>query len=565
VALPIRIFVWRCCSTTRPSDDISICMHTVFLCSRRVSCWLAGFGLCLAIQHAGAAGVTIITHGLNGDVDGWVTGMADVIPDYSRFPGTNSTSYELYFFPNGGGYSLAATNVSGPAPAFTDSGEIIIKLDWRQLADGNSFNTKQVANMVVPTLLNTNFIPQLGGHALAEFPLHLVGHSRGGSLVCEMSRLLGTNGVWVDHVSTLDAHPLRDPAFPFDAIAYSAVDAPARTYQNVLFADSYWQNIDSLVYGLAVPGAYVRKLTDLDGGYGDNTIAGDDHSDVHLWYDGTIDWRVPTSDTETNLDSSERQAWWKPYEARGTNAGFLYSLIGGGNRQSMDEPAGTGSGPVNSGFNQFWDLGSGSVNNRTTLSTNYGNWANVIRLNRTTTNDVAQGQSIGLQFYYQWAQPGSSIALADIYLDTDLNPLNTNQTLVAEIALPGTTAGAVGLVTTNLVLDATNATSGSHTIFAAIRGGSRTRFLYAPETVNVVSGVPSLAPPTLGFSIASPEQAIISWPTDHIGWRLEVQSSSLDVGLTGGWTTVSGSQTTNLMVIPIDQSSEAVFFRLVYP
>jgi hypothetical protein len=539
--------------------------HVVSAYRRSFGLTIVALALCLTASIAGGAGVTIITHGLNGDVDGWITGMAEVIPDYLRFPGTNSTCYEMYFVPSGTNYSPAATNVSGPAPALTDSGEIIVKLDWRQLADGDSFNTKQVANLVVPALLNTNFIPQLGGHALVELPLHLVGHSRGGSLICEMSRLLGTNGVWVDHVSTLDAHPLRDPLFPLDAFKYSAVDAPARTYQNVLFADSYWQDIDSVVHGLAVPGAYVRKLENLDGGYGDNTIIGDDHSDVHLWYHGTIDWRIPTSDTETNLDSSERQVWWTPYEARGTNTGFLYSLIGGGNRQSMDEPAGTGSGPINNGFNQYWDLGSGTVSNRTTLSTNYGNWPNLIRLNRTTTNAVAQGQSMGLRFYYQWAKPGTSNALADFYLDTDHNPFNSNQTFLAEVALPGTTAASVGLVTTNLVLDTTNATVGSHTIFAAIRGGGRTRFLYAPETVDVVSTSPSLVPPTLGFSVVSPVQAIISWPADHIGWRLEVQSSSLEVGLVGGWTTVSGSQTTNVMVIPIDQSSEAVFFRLVYP
>jgi len=57
----------------------------------------------------------------------------------------------------------------------------------------------------------------------------------------------------------------------------------------------YWQHLgDGLFYanGESVAGAYVRQLTNLNGGYSSS------HSDAHLWYHGTIDWNTPASDTE---------------------------------------------------------------------------------------------------------------------------------------------------------------------------------------------------------------------------------------------------------------------------
>jgi hypothetical protein len=60
-------------------------------------------------------------------------------------------------------------------------------------------------------------------------------------------------------------------------------------------------------------------------------------------------------------------------------------------------------------------------------------------------------------------------------------------------------------------------------------------------------------------------QLQLSWPADHTGWRLEVQTNSLNAGLGTNWVTVSGSTATNQMSLPMNPGNVAVFFRLLYP
>ncbi len=442
-------------------------------------------------QQCFAAGVTIITHGLSGNADDWVRSMADRMGSYYRFPGSGFTCYELYFTLSGGNYVLTWQRLGGVAPPSTESAEIFIKLDWGQLAN-NSYSTYDIAAAVVPRLLQTNFIAELNGHALAELPIHLVGHSRGGSLVCQMSRLLGTNGVWVDHLTTLDPHPLNNDGF-FD-FPYTVVDAPARTYENVLFHDNYFQTLNLLFYGEPIAGAYVRELTFLEGGY---EGAAASHSDAHLWYHGTIDLRVPANDSVASVTSAEREDWWTTDESYGVLAGYHYSLIGGGDRLSVRQPNGFGTSRIRDGYNQWWDFGAGLSNNRTALPSNNGNWPSLIRFNLAGTNLVAHGQSNAVTIYYQWAKPAASVATISVYIDDDFNPYNGNERLVRQLTASGTGSGQIGSGTVSINLNEINATPGSHSLYAKIIGEGRTRYLYAPEILTVVS---SLQPPHLGIA-----------------------------------------------------------------
>src|SRR3954462_14326380 len=89
----------------------------------------------MAADSVRAGGLTIITHGLNSNIDDWVISMAQKIPNYPKYQGTNFSCYELYFVTAGTGYALTWRRLAGTTAA--DSGEIVVKLDWRQLANGN--------------------------------------------------------------------------------------------------------------------------------------------------------------------------------------------------------------------------------------------------------------------------------------------------------------------------------------------------------------------------------------------------------------------------------------------
>jgi hypothetical protein len=120
-----------------------------------------------------------------------------------------------------------------------------------------------------------------------------------------------------------------------------------------------------------------------------------------------------------------------------------------------------------------------------------------------TTNQVLQGQSTPTRSIYQWAQPDFEVATISIHLDEDLNPLNTNQTLLQEIIVPGTGASFVGVTLTNITLAASNATPGRHALLATISANGRTRHLYAPEFVEVIA---LAQPPALGIALMSGTQ-----------------------------------------------------------
>ncbi len=70
--------------------------------------------------------------------------------------------------------------------------------------------------------------------------------------------------------------------------------------------------------------------------------------------------------------------------------------------------------------------------------------------------------------------------------------------------------------------------------------------------------------PLLAWQITG-EEIQFSWPSDHTGWTLQMQTNSPTVGLTTNWGIVTGSALTNQISLPIYPTGGNVFFRLSYP
>jgi hypothetical protein len=74
---------------------------------------------------------------------------------------------------------------------------------------------------------------------------------------------------------------------------------------------------------------------------------------------------------------------------------------------------------------------------------------------------------------------------------------------------------------------------------------------------------PATNPTNLTLQVSS-ASLTLNWPANHIGWQLQSQTNNLNQGLGTNWSEVSGSTTTNQMLIPINPTNGSVFYRLEY-
>jgi autotransporter-associated beta strand protein len=84
-------------------------------------------------------------------------------------------------------------------------------------------------------------------------------------------------------------------------------------------------------------------------------------------------------------------------------------------------------------------------------------------------------------------------------------------------------------------------------------------------TIAVASAVTVNTNSTNITATVSGNQLILSWPADHIGWHLQVQTNSLSTGLGTNWVTIPGTDTVGSYTNTINPANGAVFYRQVYP
>ncbi|HEV2693308.1 MAG TPA: autotransporter-associated beta strand repeat-containing protein [Verrucomicrobiae bacterium] len=71
--------------------------------------------------------------------------------------------------------------------------------------------------------------------------------------------------------------------------------------------------------------------------------------------------------------------------------------------------------------------------------------------------------------------------------------------------------------------------------------------------------------PTKITAVVTGNTLTLSWPADHTGWRLQVQTNSLNRGLNANWSDVAGSTTVHSVGVTINPVNGTVFYRMVYP
>ena len=117
-----------------------------------------------------------------------------------------------------------------------------------------------------------------------------------------------------------------------------------------------------------------------------------------------------------------------------------------------------------------------------------------------------------------------------------------------------------GLAQTNYADAAvTNAVTYYYVVSALAVGGESTN---SPPVAAVP--LPSAQPTNLAVQVVG-GQLQLSWPQSHLGWRLQVQTNLIGVGLGTNWTTVAGSTNASSYNVPVTATNGSVFLRLVYP
>jgi hypothetical protein len=228
-----------------------------------------------------------------------------------------------------------------------------------------------------------------------------------------------------------------------------------------------------------------------------------------------------------------------------------------------------------------------NVYNSQIIVSNRSASANLVTLDGVTTN----GYGNALEFYDTTASLSNTNVVDDgpVTIGSGTLIISNNYTMfpatllsfvvstnASQMAVSGnlTVGGTINVVSglgfgpgTNLLMTSTGGLGGTLPVLGSVPAG----YSYALDTntplqlrLAVLAPTPSLSPVSIGVETPG-DHLELSWPADHMGWRLEIQTNTSPVGLSTNWVTWANSQQTNQVFLPLDQALGTVFLRLVYP
>lgn len=119
-----------------------------------------------------------------------------------------------------------------------------------------------------------------------------------------------------------------------------------------------------------------------------------------------------------------------------------------------------------------------------------------------------------------------------------------------------------GAASATLVL--TNISAGDATNYSVIITNFSGAVTSSAAALVIATPLPSGQPTNLVLQFTG-GQLQLSWPSSHLGWRLQIQTNQLGAGLGTNWATVPNSTNVNSVNFPVVNTNSSVFLRLIYP
>ncbi|MCC7464541.1 MAG: hypothetical protein IT480_19015, partial [Gammaproteobacteria bacterium] len=396
--------------------------------------------------------MTVVTHGFqsDGDFPAWLNQMALAIETRAGQPGVDTRHLRLQVSET---LSTTLLDTRGSGAFWQSrSAEAVLSIDWADASNNNVLpyggplvHTDDVGQRGAEALLGTN--PGLGViGALAELPIHLVGHSRGAGAMAELAQRLGAMGIWVDQITLLDPHPLEAD----DGVWSGGADPTISLFNNVIAAESFRQT-DSLLYpnGVAVPTTYEVDLSPLTPDVS--------HPGVHAYYHGTI---APSAISD-GAGEGISGAWYggAPYGPR-DQVGFARSRLGG-------VPL------LASGV----DARLGGTASRPSLPAVGAQWPNILLGSLAGPLTLGQTTRIDHPFFYSDRNSGATVRA---FFDVDTNPYNG---IAGDAGTANLSMSDFG--TASVAIGSNGVAAGTYRLGFEISDGSHRRFRYSGQSVTI--------------------------------------------------------------------------------